>query len=151
MQLSVERVEVEVYFLRWDTVANSARLVSRPRLVARGELAIQIKAALETLIDGPTEEESNRGISTEIPPDARVNNVKVKGNIAYVDLSHELASGGGSFSMTARLYQIVYTVTSFPDVLFIQVLLQGEKREALGGEGLIINQPISRPAFEPVF
>src|SRR5690606_35283550 len=69
--------------------------------------------------------------------------------IATVDLSAEFESGGGSFSVMARLAQVVFTLTQFPTVDTVQFLLEGEPVEVFSGEGVILDGPIGRD-FEEI-
>ncbi len=48
------------------------------------------------------------------------------------------ATGGGSFSMLARVAQVVFTATQFSTVERVVLLLEGRPIEALGGEGLVL-------------
>jgi spore germination protein GerM len=59
---------------------------------------------------------SGRGIGTLVPADTRRLGLDISGGTATIDLSSEYQSGGGSPSMTARLAQVVYTLTQFPIV-----------------------------------
>ncbi len=46
--------------------------------------------------------------------------------------------------MQARLAQVVYTITQFPTVKGVVFSLDGEPIDVLGGEGIIIDQPLTR-------
>src|SRR5213593_1672242 len=60
-------------------------------------------------------------------------------------------AGRGSSSMLGRLWQIVYTATQFPHASRVRFLIEGQTRAALGGEGVVIDHPLARPASPPVF
>ncbi len=68
--------------------------------------------------------------------------------MATVDLSKEYASGGGSLSMMMRLAEVVFTLTQFPTVEGVNFKLDGEAIDVLGGEGLILDHPMSRADYE---
>jgi hypothetical protein len=68
--------------------------------------------------------------------------------IATVDLSAEYASGGGTLSMTMRLAEVVFTLTQFPTVEGVNFKLDGKPVEVFGGEGLILDHPLSRSDYE---
>ena len=63
---------------------------------------------------------------------------------AEVDLSAAFASGGGSLSMLTRVAQAVYTLTAFPTVHAVRFLIEGERVDAIGGEGVIVDPPPTR-------
>ena len=46
-----------------------------------------------------------------------------------------------------QLKQVVYTATTFPTVQDVQILIEGETRDYLGGEGVFIGRPLSRNSF----
>jgi spore germination protein GerM len=119
--------------------------------IARGrEPEAVLRDALEELLAGPTVEERGRGLGTEIPAGTRLRSLTVREGVAFVDLTEEVGSGGGSASMQGRLWQIVYTATQM-GVQQVRILIEGEQRQALGGEGLMIDRPISRPPAYPRF
>ncbi len=76
----------------------------------------------------------------------------ISGSTARVDLSEAFASGGGSLSMTARVAQVVYTLTRFPTVRSVRFLIEGKPVAALGGEGVMLGESQRRAdwrSFEP--
>ena len=100
-------------------------------------------AALNALLAGPTAQEQATwpAISTAIPAGTKLNGVTVADGIAKVDLSSEFESGGGTFSVTARLAQVVYTLDQFPTVDAVEFYLDGVKVDMFSGEGLILDGP----------
>ncbi|MDP3768924.1 MAG: GerMN domain-containing protein, partial [Dehalococcoidia bacterium] len=140
---------VSVYFTRSD--GNAITLVEVRRTVPRGATEAMLAAALNELLNGPTAEERARGLSTSIPPKTRVRVVQVRNGVVRADFTREVEAGGGSASMLGRFWQIVYTATQFKDALKVQILIEGQEREAMGGEGVIIGQPVSRPPTQPRF
>ena len=143
---------IRIYFLRYDDKANALRLAPSPRKIPEGASAQeQASRAMQELLNGPDDEYREKGYTTEIARDTRLRGVEVIGGTAYVDLSGEVEGGGGSSSMLARLYQIVYTATEIPGIEDVRVLIDGKLREAMGGEGVLIDEPLRRPVAEPEF
>lgn len=105
-------------------------------------------AAVEELLRGPSADEDALGLGTAIPEGTELLGVNIVDDTATVDLSGEFASGGGTLSMNARLAQVVYTVTQFPSVRAVEIWLDGEPVESLGGEGLLLERPLTRADFE---
>ncbi len=104
-------------------------------------------AALESLLEGPDSFEMGYGLRTAIPDGTQLLGLEIDGEIARVDLTSEFESGGGSASMQLRLAQIVYTITQFPTVKSVVFSLDGQPIEVLGGEGVIIDHPLTRRDF----
>jgi hypothetical protein len=109
-------------------------------------------AAVRALLAGPSPAEQKAGLSSAVPAGTRLLGLSIDGGVASVDLSEEFDSGGGSLSMTARVAQVVYTLTRFPTVRAVEFLMAGEPVEALGGEGVVLDGPQRRAQwrdFEP--
>ena len=101
-------------------------------------------AALEALLEGPDSFEQDYGLSSAVPDGTQLLGLKIADGIARVDLTSEFESGGGSASMQMRLAQVVYTITQFPTVKGVVFSLDGEPIDVLGGEGIIIDHPLTR-------
>jgi spore germination protein GerM len=104
------------------------------------------RRALTALAAGPTAEEAARGLSSEVPPDLVVQDVRSGGGLLEVDLDAGFASGGGSASMLGRLHQVLYTLSHPTDVDRVALFLDGEPLTVLGGEGVMVEHPWTRPA-----
>ncbi len=105
------------------------------------------RAALTELLVGPSEEELEAGMSSAIPDGTVLLGVRIENGLATVDLSREYESGGGTFSMTARLTQVVHTVTQFRTVDRVTFHLDGEPVEVFSGEGLVLDEPVMRDDY----
>lgn len=101
--------------------------------------------ALEFLLAGPNGEEAQKGYYSQIPSGVRMLGVWVENKIARADLSRELEQyGGGAARVQGILKQIVYTLTEFPQISKVKILIEGHEREYLGPEGYIIDRPLGR-------
>jgi germination protein M len=101
-------------------------------------------AALEALLEGPDSFEEGYGLWTAIPDGTQLLGLSIDDGIARVDLTSEFETGGGTASMQTRLAQVVYTITQFPTVEGVVFSLDGEPIDILGGEGIIIDHPLTR-------
>jgi spore germination protein GerM len=152
-----EPMVVVAYFLMDDpsgqtnpTLVPVRRIVEPTRAVGR--------AALEQLLSPPLPgdyEADVGGISTAIPEGTVLLGLDIESGLATVDLSREFESGGGSYSMGARLAQVVYTLTRFPTVERVAFRLDGEPVTVFSAEGLVLDEPVDRDDYldylPPVF
>jgi hypothetical protein len=134
-----EQREVRAYFLRDEHVGPTARQATGEAVAA---------GALEGLLAGPTETEQQMGFSSAIPAGTELLGVVIEDGVATVDLSAEFGSGGGSASMMGRVAQVVFTLTQFSTVDAVSFELDGEPVTALGGEGLLLEEPQTRADWE---
>ena len=133
---------VRVYLMRGETIGVVSRSVDAGPAIGR--------AALEALLQGPSEEERALGFASEIPAGTELLDLAIDdAGHAVVDLSGAFESGGGTLSMTGRVAQVVYTLTQFPTVDSVSFRIDGEDVEAIGGEGILATD-LNRADFETV-
>ncbi len=106
-----------------------------------------LETAFKNLFAGPT----NPDQTTTIPKGTKLLDLSVDKEGVKLNLSQEFTTGGGSTSMTGRLAQILYTATSLDPNTPVWLKIEGEPLEVLGGEGLEIEQPMTRQWFEENF
>jgi germination protein M len=133
------RVSYEVWFTRGESLFVVRRdEPSTPRIGT---------AAMESLLAGPTPREQAATVGSQIPAGTQFLGLNVADGIATVDLTSEFESGGGSASMNMRIAQVVYTLTQFPTVKGVLFELDGQRVDVLGGEGVIVDQPVTRKNY----
>jgi germination protein M len=135
----VGNVTYEVWFAEGESLFVTYRSQeSTPRVGS---------AAVQALLGGPDEFEQGYGLSTAVPEGTQFLGLRIEGGVAYVDLTSEFESGGGTLSMQMRLAQVVYTLTQFPTVEGVLFSLDGERVSVIGGEGIVVDQPLRRRNF----
>jgi len=93
----------------------------------------------------------NSPIKTAIPKDTKLISLNVKDDGIHVDLSQQFTTGGGSASMVGRLGQVIYTASSLNPSANIWINIEGKPLDVLGGEGIIVEQPMTRQLFSDSF
>ncbi|MBF2056494.1 MAG: GerMN domain-containing protein [Cyanobacterium sp. T60_A2020_053] len=137
-----ETKEVGIYLLDDDLA-----MVSLPQKLPFTDNEEElVKGALHRLLNNPDTQ-----FSTAIPDNTELLSLEIREEGIYLDLSAEFTEGGGSASMIARLGQIVYTATSDNPDSLLWLSVEGKPLETLGGEGLLVDQPITRELYSLSF
>ncbi len=138
--------EIVIYFSKSRGSENVTEAVVRKVPPAREAHAIDF--ALEQLLSGPNQQESVQGYFSEIPKGTRLLGVVHKPEELRVNLSRQFTSGGGSTSMQQRLAELTKTIRAVEKEIPVYVDVEGEQLEVLGGEGLIVDEPINQGGDE---
>ncbi len=103
---------------------------------------------LKALFRGTSSGEANKGLRSLIPEGTRLLSATVKGGVATVNVSEEFQFNQfGIEGYIGQLAQVVFTATAFPTVTSVQFLIEGQRREYLGAEGVWIGTPLDRGKF----
>lgn len=127
---------VALYFVRGETLT----------VVGRWLGTMDPEELVRALLAGPTDVERTNGITSLIPVGTQLRGVSVVGNAATVDLSAEYESMGGSLAVTLAVAQVTYTLTQLPGVDNVRFRIDGEQRDMLTGEGVMVD-PATRAEF----
>ena len=140
---------VRAYFVLGSFTGNEGLV---PVLRAVPETKAVATAAMTALLAGPkgAELESRPAMVSAIPDGTRLLGVTVADGIATVDLSNEFESGGGSYSVQARLAQVVYTLTQFPTVDGVLFRIAGKPVTTFSSEGLVLDGPVDRADYRDI-
>lgn len=130
-----------IYWLK--PTEKSFELVPQPIKIAAAQPKQALETAFQALLAGPTEGTD----STTIPQGTKLLGLKADNNEVHVNLSQDFTSGGGSASMVGRVGQIVYTATTLNPDAKVYIEVDGQPLEVLGGEGVEIEQPLTRKSF----
>lgn len=138
-----------VYFLldELEEEAGGPFLVPVYRDVSSSEDPVQ--RAVDVLLEGPTDDEmaGPPAISTAIPDRTDALGGSVDNGVATVNLSDQFDDGGGSFSMFARLAQVVYTLTRLDGVDEVIFQIEGEPVTVFSSEGIELDGPQDRSDY----
>ena len=136
----------QVFWLK-DTGSNQELVSQAITATANQQPSTTLKMAFNSLLAGPQKGE----VTTAIPDGTKLRDVKVKLDGVHVDLSEEFTTGGGSAAMIGRMAQVVYTATSLDPRVKVWIEIEGKPLEVLGGEGLELEQPLTRQSFKENF
>ncbi|BBB92297.1 MAG TPA: GerMN domain-containing protein [Methylomusa anaerophila] len=99
------------------------------------------RTAMEILLKGT----KNQELVSPIPSGTKLKNFKVKDHIAYVDFDETLVKNhtGGSTGEIMTVGAIVDTLTEFPEIQKVQILVEGKKVDTIAGH-LDTSEPLGR-------
>ncbi|MBU7582441.1 MAG: GerMN domain-containing protein [Nostoc sp. TH1S01] len=132
----------QVYWLK--PKERNIALVPKSVEVAANQPNQALERAFQALLAGP----SDTTDSTTIPKGTKLLGLKVEGDEVHVNLSDSFTSGGGSTSMVARVGQVVYTASSLNPKAKVYIDVNGKPLDVLGGEGVELEQPLTRESFD---
>ncbi len=141
-----EKTDVRLFFVVLDTDGS----VSRREVVRQiPKTNSPLSASINSLLVGPNAGDANENCMTLIPAGTRLLSATVKDRVATLNFSQEFEFNPyGVEGYLAQLMQVVYTASAFPTVESVQFIIEGQKKEYLGSEGVWIGTPLSVASFK---
>lgn len=118
---------------------SGMRLVEVEREIIVDDSVDKYTAAVEALLEEPDEE----NLTKIFPSSAGVRSVTVKGDLAIVDLDGLKNFVGGSTGEEFLVGSVVDTLTNFPEIKRVKILVQGREIETLSGH-MDLSTPLER-------
>ena len=140
-----EEVFVDIFFTKISNGKDIYVAVSRKK--PKTFKGSDVEYAIKLLMSGPTKYEKNSGVYSEIPSTTKLLWYKESPSKIIVNLSDDFEFGGGGDSIYKRMYQFIKTAnhnTRKPVYLYIN----GKQANVIGGEGLMIKQPLRNNSLE---
>jgi spore germination protein GerM len=134
-----------LYFIKvTDDGRTYPQRVVRPVYYASSPLTETVNA----LIKGPTGDELDGGLLNLIPERTELISAHVDDGVAYLNFNQAFRFNPlGAEGTVAQLLQIIYSSTEFSTVERVQFLVEGERVDYLGGDGIYVGEPLGRDAF----
>lgn len=123
-EISDEQLRQTIVSLYFQS-KNTDELVPEGRLIdVKLLLDEPYKTLMQLLIDGP----KNEKLEKLIPDGTVINNIELKKDILYIDLSKEFIENhqGGETLESNTIYSIVNTMTELTEVNGVKILIDGE-------------------------
>jgi spore germination protein GerM len=144
-QTSARNRSASLFFVRIDDDGIIVRQEAKRQIPVSDSPLLD---SLSALLKGPSEDEIRKKLISLIPDGTKLLSAQVRGSTAYLNFNEAfMYNHYGIEGYAGQLKQIVYTATSFPTVQDVQILIEGEKHDYLGGEGVYIGKPLSRNSF----
>ena len=143
---SKEKEYVNVYFIGKNE--NNAEVFKAIKREYNSDIdGSKIDFAMYSLISGPKPEEIQKGVYSEIPDTVRILNISEYPDRVVVNLDSTFVIGGGADSLYKRLYQLIKTA-KLNSQLPVYLYIDGHKADVIGGEGIMLSQPLSEKSLE---
>jgi spore germination protein GerM len=134
----VPKSYVNVYFIGQNKNKEEVYKVVK-REYQPGET--KLKYSIENLLKGPTAAERAQGIYSEIPQGTKLISLEETPTKVVINLSGDFEQGGGTDGLYKRLYQLIKT-SNKNTTLDVYLYLNGKQADVVGGEGIMLNQPL---------
>ncbi|MBK8191048.1 MAG: GerMN domain-containing protein [Vampirovibrionales bacterium] len=119
------------------------------RAIPPAEKAQPLTFALSQLLKGPETQETADGYFSEIPKGTRLLSVRQSQGRYRVNLSQQFTAGGGSSSMQQRMKQLQQTILGVEKRVPVFVDIEGKQLDVLGGEGVVVQEPLNAAGVQP--
>ncbi len=136
---------IYIYFLSIDKSSNIPMYHKIKREIKNENN--KLESSINELLKGPTLKERQAGYYSEIPRGTKLLSIKQKNNSIIINLSSDFEYGGGTDSIYNRIKQLIKTINSTDCSKKIYLYLDGKQADVLGGEGIIINQPLDEKSL----
>ena len=131
----VPRQSVYLYFVDGEGLSEP---VERELATPAG-----LVAALDALIEGPTEEEASTGLTSVIPAETVILGSDLTNGVLQVNLAEGTLEQIEGALQSLAIAQLVFTATELPGVDWLWVLIEGEPRALPTDEG-DVEAPVGR-------
>lgn len=108
----------------------------------------KLNYAIKELLNGPNSKEKAAGVYNEIPRGTKLLGIQVQGNNVIINLSSDFQYGGGTDSIYSRMRQLIKTAMSNTSSKNIYLYLDGKQVDVIGGEGIMVSQPLSENSLD---
>ena len=126
-------ISASLYFIR---VSDDGRILTEAVTRDVRYTSSPLSRSIDALIGGPTTDDINHGLLSLVPPGTVLESAWIEDGVAYLDPM-------GLEGYLAQLKQVVLTATDFPTVDRVQILVERERIDYLGGDGVYIGAPLA--------
>mgnify|MGYP002277123475 CR=1 FL=1 len=120
-------ITVNLYFATKDAMY----LEAEERIIKSEGVSSKYMETIKQLITGP---HSNK-LTTTIPQGVEILDIEHRGETAYLNFNEDLVNNhwGGSTGEIMTVYSIVNTMTQFPEISSVKIMIENKEIETLAG------------------
>jgi len=108
----------------------------------------KINFAITQLLKGVNHREKQLGVYTEIPKGTKLLKLTETKDKVIIDINSDFQYGGGADSLYNKVKQIIKTALANADGKEVYLYLDGKQADVIGGEGLMLKQPLSENSID---
>jgi len=128
---------VAYYFLRDGSLVEVDAMVDADPTIAK---------AVDLLLEGPTEDQGNRGLTTSLPPGTELLAARQRGNTATLNLSSDMRNIGSTSEKEAYA-QLTYTVLGTGGINRVHFQIDGKRVAPPTDEGNV--ETVTADSYDP--
>ncbi|MDP8957543.1 MAG: GerMN domain-containing protein [Actinomycetota bacterium] len=137
-----EKEKFHVFFVRERRLAAVRRMSSSD--------GSGVRATMRALLEGPTLNEREERMRSEIPSRTSLLGVRVVNFVAEVDLSAEFQTPAPPDAVLLRVAQVVWTLVRLPNVTAVRFLIDGEPISVVTDDRTVVDRPVTAPDYSTV-
>ena len=138
---AVQPVVKEQSFVVYRTTGDGQGYLLPEKYTIKDNGKSAAENALHTLVEAKPQDSK---LVNAFPPDTKVLGLTVKDGVASADFSKDIKKlGGGSYNELMVTGAIVNTLTEFPEIKKVQILVEGKKVVSLNGH-MDLTDPLVR-------
>lgn len=143
---NIPKSYVNVYFIGQNSNKDEVYKVVKREYNAEKN-GTKLRYSIESLLKGPTKAEKTKGIYSEVPQGTKLLSLEETPKKIVINLSGDFEQGGGTDGLYKRLYQLIKT-SNKNTTLDVYLYINGKQADVIGGEGIMINQPLSSKSLD---
>ena len=137
--IKTKRLNATLYFVKINESDGSAKPFAVSRTVEYKDSPIT--RTMEALLAGSTKKEKESGIVSFIPAGTRLISAQISNGLLTLNFSGKLEENySGREAILLEISQITLTAFSFDAVQRVSILIEGERKEYITGEGIPLRQ-----------
>ena len=141
--IRTKKLNTSLYFVKISEDGASVQPVSVQRTVEYKDSPIT--RTIESLLAGPTSSERQKGITTFIPKDTRLLSARISSGHLTLNFNDRFEENyTGREAIMLELAQVLFTAFTFDQVNRLTILIDGETKRYITGEGIPLKDSYTR-------
>jgi len=138
-EIQLKKLNTSLYFVKISSDGNSVKPVSVTRTIEYRDSPIT--RTIESLLQGPTMAERQNGIISFIPEGTKLISARILDGHLTLNFTKEFEENyTGREAILLELSQVLFTSFNFSQVKKISVLIEGNQKRYITGEGIPLKQ-----------